>query len=488
MNDNIAKQHYPNPFGFVPFAQESPTLKSTDEWLKIDEKLVTGYLNYQITALTPIHIVGQQQAEGKGCIKKSYFYRRNEKICIPGTSIRGMLRKFIEAVCNCWASQITPYFLTEKNHRNLAFMVIDSKDEFIKKDGKVDTDLKFSLSEEFYPQSDNQGKIDLASFLFGFIPNKGIGWKGRIRFEDAEISKSNLTDKCKMPDITGDAFMGRPNPSAKTWWYHKPFGIRRRKKTVLLNNTERTFDVPDFIGSGYRGRKFYFHQNPNSCVEEYTHNWPSIYEFDLECLEATKKSNVFRIYFEEIPLRLLYLIIWALAPAYNLKHKMGYGKAYGYGSVHFDLVGCKFNSLAYSKIDTLDNTSFFNELKDINWSNQTLQEKGIMEFIHYDTFKKLSHILYYEEPLNYIFTYPKFSEEGFLPVVRMRDLKDVLNDLVIPKSFVSGIMELTEDEAYKIAKRLSQKGIKPALHFEVYQNSANGYNEYMKTATEKVSL
>ncbi|GAJ16014.1 unnamed protein product, partial [marine sediment metagenome] len=61
MNDNIAKQHYPNPFEFVPFAQESPMLKSTDEWLKIDEKLVTGYLNYQITALTPIHIAGQQE-------------------------------------------------------------------------------------------------------------------------------------------------------------------------------------------------------------------------------------------------------------------------------------------------------------------------------------------------------------------------------------------------------------------------------------------
>ena len=94
--------HHPNPFDFVPFAEGEPTLKIPEEWLAYGN-LRTGSIKVEMKTLTPVHIVGEQRMEGKN-IKESLFYERHGKHYIPGSSIKGVLRGFIEAACNGWAS------------------------------------------------------------------------------------------------------------------------------------------------------------------------------------------------------------------------------------------------------------------------------------------------------------------------------------------------------------------------------------------------
>ena len=107
-------KHNPNPFDFVPFADKEPLLKTAKEWREVGS-LRSGRMTITMTALTPVHIVGQQLLKSsvprsEPNIKESRFYKRGGKHFFPGSSIRGALRAFIEAASNGWASQLTPYY------------------------------------------------------------------------------------------------------------------------------------------------------------------------------------------------------------------------------------------------------------------------------------------------------------------------------------------------------------------------------------------
>ncbi|NUM78640.1 hypothetical protein HUU40_30135, partial [candidate division KSB1 bacterium] len=254
-------KHHLNPFDFVPFANEAPDLKTVEQWRSIDPQgVVTGYLELQIEALTPVHVVGRQDnatPDGQK-LSQSHFCRRGGQALIPGSSIRGLLRAFIEAACNCWASQMTPYYMVDKNRRNLAFLVVDAAEEFKNKGGEIDKALRLSLPKQFVPQPGISGPVDLASYLFGYVSpeKKGQARLGVVKINDA-VAIEPFADY-EMPDVAGKAFMGSPNPSAKTWWYHLPYAIRKRRTQIK----GRAITVVDFLGEHFRGRKFYYHQDP----------------------------------------------------------------------------------------------------------------------------------------------------------------------------------------------------------------------------------
>ncbi|MCA9396180.1 MAG: hypothetical protein KC649_03330, partial [Candidatus Omnitrophica bacterium] len=115
--DKLTEQdmsHPMNPFDFVPFPTEKPVVKSVDEWFGVGD-LKTGYFDVTLKTLTPLHIVGLQDTETDGKrITKSHFLRRGDKAVIPGSTIRGMLRGFMEAACNGWASQMTTHYEKDK--------------------------------------------------------------------------------------------------------------------------------------------------------------------------------------------------------------------------------------------------------------------------------------------------------------------------------------------------------------------------------------
>lgn len=474
--------HFPNPFDFVPFAAKPPELKLPGEWLKTGA-LKTGYLEVQIKALTPLHSVGKQDAALVGQnnfrIKYSHFNRRHGQALIPSSSIRGLLRSFVEAACNGWASQITPFYVKEGGKRQIGFQVVDDPDELKKekKEHAVDISIPSSLKNHFVVPKKAEKGIDLASFLFGYIPAEGEGWHGRVKIEDVNIAAGNLSDENKtyrMPDVEDSAFMGGPNPSASSWWYQYPHHIR-------LRHTQK-FDVCDFVGSGYRGRKFYYHQNPAACVNWYLNrnNWEPrkghpIYYFPVECLVAGKTSEVFRIDFEEIPEEMLKLLLLVLSPGNRMRHKLGYGKAYGFGSIEFIITGGTLHGKGFEPSTRLDVAELQKELQDALWDQDKLDAFGVGKFLHREGLEKLARILWYEEPLTQLFHYPPFGNGGFLPIIQPKHLREVLDQTQSSKLFRERKMKVSEPEAFNIAKKLAQKGRRPALHFEVYQSAAQGY-------------
>lgn len=494
--------HNPNPFDFTPFSTTPLDLRTTGKWLELDD-LKTGYLELQIQALTPVHIVGIQEAtetssqrsQGRGENKQNFkilssqFYRRHDHALIPSSSIRGLLRAFIEAAFNCWASQMTPFYLKEKNKRNIGFRVFESPDDLDEKNKEnIDFSLDPSLPKQYESFPDSEGKVDLASFLFGYVPKEKEkeGWRGRVSIEDAPVYANNLGGKDgphHMPDVEDSAFMGGPSPSASSWWYQKPYGIRLRQSGK--------FQVCDFVGAEYRGRKFYYHQDPRRCVDWYlnSQNWKSrtdhpVYHFPIECLDAGKTTESFRLYFEDIPSVLLKLLLLAIQPGNRLRHKLGYGKAYGYGSINFHIKSGVIRGRGTAGTTSFPVREIMNEIHHALWDEGKLKNIGIGQFLHIESLAKLTQILWYQEPLNQLFTYPPFDAGGFRSNVSESNLIKALPRSLSSK-LSSTICRIKEDEARTIAENLAKKGCRPALHFEVYQESAEGYAQIQSRKLEQ---
>ncbi|MEI6758516.1 MAG: RAMP superfamily CRISPR-associated protein [Chlorobium sp.] len=483
---------YPNPFDFVPFADASPVLKFPEEWLDYGP-LRSGYLTVKLEALTPLHIVGEQLSHGNQ-IQQSLFYQRHGTPYIPGTSIRGVLRAFIEATCNCCASQITPFYVQKKKQHSIGFRVVENPELSETDKDKVDKSIPHALdSKIIFPASSEKG-VDLASFLFGYVPEKTVdnneknnrdnAWKGRITIEDARIDNVDLCfdgeNPYEIPDLAkGSAFMGGPHPSASSWWYQHPYKIIKDRSIK-------------FIGSGYRGRKFYYHQDPFKCTQSYfkSSKWnpddAKLYPIKLQCMKKGAFSNSFQIFFDDIPEVFLKLLIFAFELSPRICHKLGYGKAYGYGSVKFSVTDGLYHGKGFDdpipiSIDDLRRESY-EELK--NAAN--INENGLNQFLHFQSLDALAKILWFEEPFKYLFMYPCFGKGGFL------QSKDVSSELfaLLNKSQMDFLskkgVRVNRQEGDKIAERLY--GIKPALHFGIYQKNSFQYKELNEKRSFRKSL
>lgn len=311
--------YYPNPFDFVPFSKQEIILKTVEEWKEIDTALVSGTMQIEIEALTPVHSVGKQTTNGIGQeIKKSYFNQEGASRVIPAKSIKGVLRSFIEAACNCRLAELTPYYTRESKYRGQRLesrkrhyaLAAVAEDEIDLKTNERDGDFRIynAIPENFRGTIDNEGKIDLATYLFGFASEdeKHGGHSSRIAIPDAVVSPTDFADY-DLVDIPEKAFMGSPNPNLRKWWYFEPH--------VLVWRWSGRFKTFDFIGKNFRGRKFYYHQDWKKCIDTYRAENDALYPYSVECLKPGAKTKPFEIEFKEIPLKLLYLFLWALQPA-----------------------------------------------------------------------------------------------------------------------------------------------------------------------------
>ncbi len=497
--------HNPNPFDFVPFAKEELVLKTPEQWLAFGN-LKTGRITVQMKALTPVHIVGEQPMEtingknGKN-IEKSLFYQRNGKYYIPGSSIRGALRGFIEAACNGWASQLTPYYEKKEKTHAIGFKVVESETD---KSIDIDRELPSAINQKFtIPASADQG-IDLASFLFGYIPGKSdnkdqfnTACKSRIMIDDAAfdsamLSSTSTNDSYRIPDLNNNntkpndknkdprAFMGGPHPSASSWWYQLPKEIRKDK-----------YGAYKFIGSGFRGRKFYFHQDPVKCVKYYNESsdWnktvngiKKLHLFPIECI--TQGSLVtFNILFNNIPEQLLYILIFALEPGRKIRHKIGYGKAYGYGSIEFSIQEIVYACKGFEDTEDADLNTMRAILGKQLSRFDSKDHASVAHFLHRKSLDGLSLILWYESSFKHIFSYPCAGKGGFYIDLDTQQRKEhngelkaaiektlELNGINVPRN--NSVISIDPAKAEKMTRNPFLVMYKPALHFEVYQENS----------------
>ena len=413
--------HNPNPFDFVSFGKEV-IVRSLAEWSAVGETTYSGYLEVDLKTLTPLHISGRQDAasgmDGKK-IGKSFFYRQGENLpCIPGSSIKGMLRSFIEALTGGWVSQVTPTYEKLEGKRHIGFSVFDEYSDYRNRKSPQAVPSKFrpvGLPE----------RADLATFMFGFVEEATNGstskaLKGRIGVEDAFIAPDQLETR-KLPDIEGDAFMGGPHPCASSWWYMSPREIWNRRAAQ--------HQVAEFVGRSFRGRKFYFHQDPGECLLWYDKNWkkenqvqkkdktivePPYYTYDVEALKTNAIAS-FRISIKELPEPLLALFCLCLNPGQTIRHKLGYGKAYGFGSVEFSISSAKLRR-DYSGEWPAPLTNHKDKLQSIiqnAWDEGNLKMLGIDAFVDRTSLNKLAQILGWSDNDDITFTYPPFNRQNF---------------------------------------------------------------------------
>jgi len=454
--------HHPNPFDFVPFAQE-PKLLRSDQFDRMGKK-ISGYLELTLTALTPVHVVGAyQRGDGES---HSAMYRQDGVAMIPAASIRGMLRAFIEALTSGWVSQATETYPRQFRHRHLGFSLFET---YVDEKGR-ETDP--AVNPAFKPTHYPDGRMDLATYLFGIVTEpegeeQPLTRRSKIWVEDAEIPEEALVTKTYWaPDIDADAFMGGPKPSRSNWWYFQPHEIWRRRT--------RGHELAEFVGQKLRGRKFYYHQDPAGPMRYYDVNgsWPysikrPFHRVWLEAMEAGQTTKSFRIYLEGVPLYLAALLVLVLEPGPTIRHKLGYGKAYGYGSVAFNVANVH---MRYDAPGNLPATLQDFKLKLSGWDQSLLDKYHLSWFIDWTALNRLARILGWPGSETLLFTYPPFTKGYFMQPVTWEDLRDRA-----PRNIaVRSPMRVSPREARDIAKALFE--LKKPIHFRYYQEQSTGWD------------
>jgi CRISPR/Cas system CSM-associated protein Csm3 (group 7 of RAMP superfamily) len=458
--------HNPNPFDFVPFA-ERPYLRTPEDLDMLGEHL-NGYLEVRLKALTPVHIVGYQTSSGSA--GKNHFYMQNGRYCIPASSIRGCLRAFIEALTSGWVSQANLVYKKEYKKRHIGFSTFEKYPNQGRTMKRLSPE---AVNVDYKPEKRPDGEMDIASYLFGIVtePKEGqtkddaLNRKSKIIIEDAYFTNDSLDDISWIPDIkdlneNNDAFMGGPKPTASNWWYLKP-------EQVLPRHVQGMSAVlAEFIGNLFRGRKFYFHQEPGKCLEYYQKKWHfaadrPLYKVFIESLSSGAETGTFRIYLEDMPEPLARLFTLALIPGNKIKHKLGYGKAFGYGSVEFQVVAARFRrSVKPGRVPAplMDFSAEVNAWLDSAWDRSKLTEEKLEDIIDWNALNKLAVILGWLDHERLLFTYPPFERGGFLPPIHYDDFST-----------------LHESSARGIAEKIFDT--KRAIHFQVYQERSNDWKE-----------
>jgi CRISPR/Cas system CSM-associated protein Csm3 (group 7 of RAMP superfamily) len=384
--------HAMSPYDFVPFAHTvdsnlrsytPPILKTIADWEKVGQaadaqaELVSGTISVDLRALQPVHIVGRHHPEGNGMPATYSFHAEAGGAVIPGASLRGMLRAFIEARWNCWVSSYTsnrkwhtdqygrapaptgnPY-MRELDERYVGFNTDTEWVDYSR--GRRKPPIDQAIPNSFLPPKpsrdgwDNR-KVDLATFLFGAVLQERASpqassdelldsaLRGRVRIEDATLATGQLDSEYWIPDLPGEAFLGGPKPKKSSMFYFRPGRVVRRNV--------RGHEMAQFIAGDFRGRKFYFHQDWRACVDSYMDpNSPSNFWAQgdhrpikrwLECVKPDERT-CFKLHFDRIPRDCVALLVTALEnPGTNIKHKLGYAKPFGFGSIEL-----KVTNLAY---------------------------------------------------------------------------------------------------------------------------------------------
>lgn len=472
--------HYPNPFDFVPFPS-APILHTEKQFDALGKKL-SGYLELEIKALTPVHVVGR--VEGGSAENQSFFFRQDNQPCIPASSIRGCLRAFTEALTAGWVSQTTPEYPKEYHGRHVGFKTFEDYDPKRSRRSRISPP---AVVPAFKPGA-SSGELDVASYLFGTVVEgkqmepEEQSRKSKVWVEDAYLPLEAIISGKEWwaPDIGGKAFMGGAKPSASNWWYFEPAEVWKRSlydknDNPLLDKFGQRQEVAEFIGDHFRGRKFYYHQNPVDCVKMYhpdNEYWDypnnQFHLVRLECMRQDAVTQPFRIYMDGIPRSLFELLlrILHLQPEATMRHKIGYAKAYGYGSIEFVLKSAMLRATRPGIPKALQSINIVAG----SWSETALAQYGLTDFIDRNALAWLACILGWPHG-NLLFVYPRYCAKEFQQAIRYRQFKRELEDEKIP---VADKMDVNLQDARAIAEALWD--LKRPIEFRRYQERAKGWN------------
>ncbi len=285
-----------NPYDFVPLDIEYPPERRKPVWHNVlaptgthTDKLYSGHLYLYIKTETPLFIrngnVSQDVRENPELLKEHIRNQDGLQI-IPGTSIKGLLRSVVETLCRgCLTVFNKPYEYTQ--------------------------DIQRLVPQDFL-HCRNNNSLCVACRLFGMMQTgqrNAEVFLGKVNIGDAEV----YTDSLAFYSPIYTAVLDTPKP---------------RHTAFYLNS------------QGYiAGRKFYFHHagephSENRLLEIRTR--PGEYRNQyIEPLDVDTEFEA-RIDFTNLEADEFAALMLAVTMRSDMRHKIGYGKPIGLGSIRIN--------------------------------------------------------------------------------------------------------------------------------------------------------
>ena len=266
-----------NPYDFVPIDWNNPP-KRHHPSLHDKFKGLSGKIEGTITAETPIFIFNSPK-------RVQFITNRQGQHIIPGSSLKGLFRSLVETIGNG------------------CFLLFDGKYKREDDRGRQRRlDYRQKLPNEF--KKCRTRDLCIACRMFGRIPSQGDNSNlhlGNVSFNDAvevKICEHNAVYTIVLIE---------PKP---------------RHRAFYLDSSEERI----------AGRKFYFHQ-PSGIQ---TQGQGSEYNQHIKPIDKGSQF-AFSVQFTNLETLELQMLLYALVLEQDMRHKLGYGKPAGLGSVRFDI-------------------------------------------------------------------------------------------------------------------------------------------------------
>lgn len=270
-----------NPYDFVPVDWEHPpVLRPLVEHHNLNG--LHGTIECKITAETPIFISNDPESNKP----KKFLQNSQGEYFIQGSSLKGMLRSVVETVGpGCWV-------LFDGTYKG-------------EDDGEKDYNRKLPRN---FSKCDNPDKLCPACLLFGIVNGDKVHYQGRVGVDDAICTNA-------VP--------------------HEPI------YTIILSNPKPRHEIWYLDHDKLAGRKYYFHQQEISTLS----GWKTTREGKKLNQYLTPLNGgstfLFKVSFKGLDNEELSLLLYALFLEENMRHKIGYAKPAGLGSVKIEPVSMK---------------------------------------------------------------------------------------------------------------------------------------------------
>jgi len=379
-----------NPYDFVPFAEVNrENLEASTLHNQINSEMFSGVVECKLTVQSPLSIKS---------VFDELYKTSSDKIFIPGSSFRGMVRATMESLFGGCGFRIERNYQYKRDFEHpqegYKFWITYNVKDCRFPDNKFAEDSKDKLSDyancsriiddkfKKMSQSERQKK-DIKDFsicpicrLFGLTASSSISLSGRLSFEDSsDVSVSLQKVNLKRHD--------QPRVYRRSFYFKEPHKLPPYTETLDKNKKDKS---RVYQGGEYNGRKFYLHSQDGKVAKG---NFQTVY--------AVPPQTVFQfnIRFTNLSDYELGMLLFALKLENDICHKLGYGKPLGMGSVKIQPTEIKLlNKSAYENFNLHsllqnDSISITERIEEFKKQYQNKFEEKITEI---PQFKKLEEI------------------------------------------------------------------------------------------------
>jgi hypothetical protein len=326
-----------NPYDFARIDWNKPPQRRKPIWHHQlvgggNQRLYSGHINIDVYAETPVFIADPRNVSPDPKKPAQFMQNKQGDYIIPGSSLKGLLRCVVETLGNGCLTLFDGQY--ERGKVNYRWGVPDS-----------------------FQHCDTTTELCITCRTFGMLKERTSGvFQGKVNISDAR----SYPDKIYKYEPMYTAVLVEPKP---------------RHRSFYLDPTEKHI----------AGRKFYFHHSPE--VKPLTASGPILFSGKpanryIQPLDYDTQFH-FRIDFTNLETDEFAALMLAIVLEDGMRHKIGYGKPLGLGSI----------SLAPTSLTLIDYAARYTQSTS-DQGKTTLQGEAMWNFLddHIDSFSK-KHLL-----------------------------------------------------------------------------------------------